>query len=208
MLRAAPSIMRMAALSLALAWTVLVGPPALAQGSSNPTNSQIAFSYLPPKSTKYLPMLARDTVGAYALSETGSGSDAFGLACKAEDRGDHYVLNGQKLWITNAFEAGVFIVFANANPNLVLPLDVARELEGPAFGRLHPEFVSLTGVESGAKTWEQVLPSGRAPENIVAFTSDRYSRAPLVIRGPGAGAAITASGIAADLCRLLPHGAH
>ncbi|MBV9187939.1 MAG: acyl-CoA dehydrogenase family protein, partial [Acidobacteria bacterium] len=59
---------------------------------------------------------ARDTVGAYALSEAGSGSDAFGLACKAEDRGDHYVLNGQKLWITNAFEAGVFIVFANANP--------------------------------------------------------------------------------------------
>ncbi|MBV8546411.1 MAG: acyl-CoA dehydrogenase [Acidobacteria bacterium] len=66
--------------------------------------------------SKYLPMLARDTVGAYALSEAGSGSDAFGLACKAEDRGDHYVLNGQKLWITNAFEAGVFIVFANANP--------------------------------------------------------------------------------------------
>jgi short-chain 2-methylacyl-CoA dehydrogenase len=66
--------------------------------------------------SKYLPMLARDTVGAYALSEAGSGSDAFGLACKAEDRGDHYVLNGQKLWITNAFEAGIFIVFANANP--------------------------------------------------------------------------------------------
>src|SRR5919201_2776859 len=67
--------------------------------------------------SKYLSLLARDTVGAYALSEAGSGSDAFGLACKAEDKGDHWVLNGQKLWITNAFEAGVFIVFANANPD-------------------------------------------------------------------------------------------
>src|SRR5213075_2399599 len=67
--------------------------------------------------SKYLTMLARDTVGAYALSEAGSGSDAFGLACKAEDKGDHWVLNGQKLWITNAFEANVFIVFANANPD-------------------------------------------------------------------------------------------
>jgi short-chain 2-methylacyl-CoA dehydrogenase len=67
--------------------------------------------------SKYLPMLTSDTVGAYALSEAGSGSDAFALATKAEDQGDHWVLNGQKLWITNAFEAGVFIVFANANPN-------------------------------------------------------------------------------------------
>src|SRR5881394_994614 len=65
--------------------------------------------------SKYFPMLTRDTVGAYALSEAGSGSDAFALATKAQDRGDHWVLNGQKLWITNAAEAGIFIVFANAN---------------------------------------------------------------------------------------------
>src|SRR5207237_977934 len=55
--------------------------------------------------------------GAYALSEAGSGSDAFALACRAVDKGDHFVLNGRKLWITNAVEAGVFIVFANANPD-------------------------------------------------------------------------------------------
>ena len=67
--------------------------------------------------SKYLSMLAKDTVGAYALSEAGSGSDAFALACRAEDKGDHWVLNGQKLWITNAYEAGFFIVFANANPD-------------------------------------------------------------------------------------------
>src|SRR5688572_4128835 len=67
---------------------------------------------------KYLPRLARDLVGAYALSESGSGSDAFALACRAIDSGDHYVLNGRKLWITNASEAGVFIVFATVNPEM------------------------------------------------------------------------------------------
>src|SRR5438445_3684535 len=65
---------------------------------------------------KYLPRLATDLVGAYALSEAGSGSDAFALACRAADKGDHFVLNGRKLWITNAIEAGLFIVFANVNP--------------------------------------------------------------------------------------------
>jgi alkylation response protein AidB-like acyl-CoA dehydrogenase len=65
---------------------------------------------------KYLPKLARDTVGAYALSESGSGSDAFALKLKAEKKGDKFVLNGHKLWITNANEAGLFLVFANAKP--------------------------------------------------------------------------------------------
>ncbi len=65
---------------------------------------------------KYLTRLAADTVGAYALSEAGSGSDAFALTTKAVDKGDHYVINGQKLWITNGNEAGIFIVFANAKP--------------------------------------------------------------------------------------------
>jgi short/branched chain acyl-CoA dehydrogenase len=66
---------------------------------------------------RYLPRLASDMVGAYALSEAGSGSDAFALATKAEEKGDHYVLNGRKLWITNGAEAGLFIVFANAAPD-------------------------------------------------------------------------------------------
>src|ERR1044071_3047875 len=64
----------------------------------------------------YLPRLAKDLVGAYALSEAGSGSDAFALACRAVDQGDHFILNGRKLWITNAMEAGLFIVFANVKP--------------------------------------------------------------------------------------------
>jgi alkylation response protein AidB-like acyl-CoA dehydrogenase len=65
---------------------------------------------------KYLPKLAADTVSSYALSEAGSGSDAFAMATQAQDAGDHFVLNGRKLWITNAAESGLFLLFANANP--------------------------------------------------------------------------------------------
>ncbi|HEV2176900.1 MAG TPA: acyl-CoA dehydrogenase [Terriglobia bacterium] len=66
----------------------------------------------------FLPRLARDTVGAYALSEPNSGSDAFGLETRAREDGGEYVLNGRKLWITNAKEAGIFIVFATVNREL------------------------------------------------------------------------------------------
>jgi alkylation response protein AidB-like acyl-CoA dehydrogenase len=65
---------------------------------------------------KYLPKLAASMVGAYALSEAGSGSDAFALTTRAVEQGDGFVLNGRKLWITNAAEADLFIVFANVNP--------------------------------------------------------------------------------------------
>ena len=64
----------------------------------------------------YLPRLSTNTVGAYALSEAGSGSDAFALQSRAELQGDNYVLNGRKMWITNSKEAGLFIVFATVNP--------------------------------------------------------------------------------------------
>jgi len=65
---------------------------------------------------RYLPRLARDMVASFALSEAGSGSDAFALATRAIRRGDHYSITGRKLWITNAAEAGLYLVFANANP--------------------------------------------------------------------------------------------
>jgi alkylation response protein AidB-like acyl-CoA dehydrogenase len=64
----------------------------------------------------YLPKLSSGTVGAYALSESGSGSDAFALTTRATATGDGFVVNGRKLWITNANEADIFIVFANLNP--------------------------------------------------------------------------------------------
>jgi alkylation response protein AidB-like acyl-CoA dehydrogenase len=66
---------------------------------------------------QYLPLLAGTTVGAYALSEAGSGSDAFALSTRAVDTVDAFALNGRKLWITNANEADLFIIFANADPD-------------------------------------------------------------------------------------------
>jgi len=65
---------------------------------------------------RFLPKMAADTIGAYALSEAGSGSDAFAMGTRAVQRGDDYVITGRKLWITNGNEAGLFIVFANVNP--------------------------------------------------------------------------------------------
>jgi butyryl-CoA dehydrogenase/short/branched chain acyl-CoA dehydrogenase len=88
---------------------------------------------------KYLPRLAVDMVGAYALSEAGSGSDAFGLATVAQPQGDCYVLNGRKLWISNAREAGLFVLFANADPaagyNGITAFLVERDFAGFQVGR-------------------------------------------------------------------------
>jgi alkylation response protein AidB-like acyl-CoA dehydrogenase len=67
--------------------------------------------------TRYCPKLANEWVGSYALSEASSGSDAFALKARAEKRGDRYILNGRKLWITNAHESSLFIVFANLDPD-------------------------------------------------------------------------------------------
>lgn len=66
---------------------------------------------------KYLPVLATDKVGSFALSESGSGSDAFALKTKAEKTKDGYILNGSKMWITNSAEAEVFVVLANLDPS-------------------------------------------------------------------------------------------
>jgi alkylation response protein AidB-like acyl-CoA dehydrogenase len=65
---------------------------------------------------EFLPRLTSNTIGAYALSEAGSGSDAFGLATRAEKRDGGWALTGRKLWITNGADAGIFVVFATANP--------------------------------------------------------------------------------------------
>lgn len=83
---------------------------------------------------RYLPQLSNEKVGAYCLSEAGSGSDAFALKATASDEGDHYLLNGAKLWITNANEADIFLVFANLNPEAgykgITAFIVERDFEG------------------------------------------------------------------------------
>jgi butyryl-CoA dehydrogenase/short/branched chain acyl-CoA dehydrogenase len=87
---------------------------------------------------RYLPRLAKDTVGAYALSEAGSGSDAFALQTQAVAAEGGYTLSGRKLWITNAAEAGIFLVFANADPKAgykgITCFIVERESHGLAIG--------------------------------------------------------------------------
>ncbi len=89
--------------------------------------------------SRYLPRLASETVGAYALSEAGSGSDAFALQTRARQDGDGWILSGRKLWITNGGEAGVFIIFANANPEAgyrgITAFVVERDYEGFAVGK-------------------------------------------------------------------------
>jgi alkylation response protein AidB-like acyl-CoA dehydrogenase len=89
--------------------------------------------------SRYLPRLATDMVGAYALSEAGSGSDAFALQTRARRDGDDWILDGSKLWITNGEEAGLFIVFANANPDAgykgITAFLVERETDGFLVGK-------------------------------------------------------------------------
>src|SRR5207249_1793276 len=88
---------------------------------------------------RYLPKLASNTVGAYALSEAGSGSDAFAMTTRAAEQGEGYVLTGRKVWITNANEAGLFIVFASVNPDAgyrgITAFLVERGFEGFTIGK-------------------------------------------------------------------------
>ncbi len=88
---------------------------------------------------RYLPRLTSDTIGAYALSEPASGSDAFGMTTRAVPRGDAWVLTGRKMWITNGAEAGIFVVFANTDPSKgykgITAFIVEREFAGFSVGK-------------------------------------------------------------------------
>ena len=88
---------------------------------------------------RYLPRLTSEMVGAYALSEAGSGSDAFGLATHAQKKGDRWILNGRKLWITNGAEAGLYVVFATVDPAAgykgITAFLVERNFKGFAVGK-------------------------------------------------------------------------
>src|SRR5687768_10532655 len=116
--------------------------------------------------SKYLPMLTSEVVGAYALSESGSGSDAFSLATKAEKRGDRWVLKGQKLWITNGAEAGVFVVFANADPSAgyrgITAFIIERDAKGFSVGKKEDKL----GIRASSTT-ELLLDDCEVPEENV-----------------------------------------
>jgi alkylation response protein AidB-like acyl-CoA dehydrogenase len=112
---------------------------------------------------KYLSRLVTDTVGAYALSEPSSGSDAFGLQTRAERRGDRYVLTGRKMWITNGAEAGVYVVFANANPSAgykgITAFIVERDFPGFSVGKKEDKL----GIRASSTT-ELILDECEVPE--------------------------------------------
>jgi len=123
---------------------------------------------------KYLPRLAADTVASYALSEAGSGSDAFALATQAQDRGDHFILNGRKLWITNAGEAGLFLLFANANPGAgyrgITAFLVERGFPGFQVGKKEDKL----GLRASS-TCELILDNCRVPrENVMGEVGKGY----------------------------------
>src|SRR6266853_5918296 len=116
---------------------------------------------------RYLPRMAADICGAYALSEAGSGSDAFGLQTKAALKGSEYVLNGRKLWITNAKEAGLFVLFATIDPAAgykgITAFLVAKDFPGFAVGKKEDKL----GIRASS-TCELILEDCRVPkENVL-----------------------------------------
>ena len=124
--------------------------------------------------TKYLARLTSDTVGAYALSETGSGSDAFGLATRAEQRDGRWILNGRKMWITNGGEAGVFVIFANANPSAgykgITAFIVERDFKGFRVGKKENKL----GIRASSTT-ELILDDCEVPdENVLGPVGQGY----------------------------------
>lgn len=128
----------------------------------------------PEQKSKYLPRLAANTVASYCLSEAGSGSDAFAMATRAEDKGDHFLLTGRKLWITNAAEAGFFLLFANANPSAgykgVTAFLIEREFPGFQVGKKEDKL----GLRASS-TCELILDNCRVPrENVMGEVGKGY----------------------------------
>jgi butyryl-CoA dehydrogenase/short/branched chain acyl-CoA dehydrogenase len=123
---------------------------------------------------RYFPKLAASWVGAYALSEAGSGSDAFALACRAVDKGQHYELTGRKLWITNAAEAELLIVLANADPSKgykgITAFLVERSFPGFSVGKKEDKL----GIRASS-TCELILESCLVPkENVLGEVGKGY----------------------------------
>jgi len=123
---------------------------------------------------RYLPRMASGTLGAYALSEAGSGSDAFALQTRAELKGDRYFLNGQKLWITNAVEADLFVLFATVDPALgykgITAFIIEKSFPGFQVGKKEDKL----GIRASS-TCELVLENCEVPrENVLGEVGKGY----------------------------------
>jgi alkylation response protein AidB-like acyl-CoA dehydrogenase len=123
---------------------------------------------------KYLPKMATEWVGAYALSEAGSGSDAFALTTRAEDKGDHWLLNGQKMWITNGKEAGLFIMIATVDAGAgykgITAFLVEKDFQGFTVGKKEDKL----GIRASS-TCELILEDCKVPkENMLGEKGKGY----------------------------------
>ena len=129
-------------------------------------NNALVRWLTPEQKTEFFPRLATDTVGAYALSEAGSGSDAFAMQTRARLDGDTYVLNGRKMWTTNGAEAGVYLLFANADPDKgykgVTAFMVERGAPGFSVGKKEDKL----GIRASS-TCELILEDVRVPRGRV-----------------------------------------
>ena len=123
---------------------------------------------------KYLTQMAESRVGAYALSEAGSGSDAFALKTRAVDKGDHYELTGQKLWITNGNEAEIFLLFATVDPDAgykgITAFIVEKSFDGFTVGKKEDKL----GIRASSTT-ELILDNCKVPkENVLGEVGKGY----------------------------------
>ncbi|MER3431191.1 MAG: acyl-CoA dehydrogenase [Blastocatellia bacterium] len=123
---------------------------------------------------KYLPQLASGRVGAYALSEAGSGSDAFALKTRAVDKGDAFEISGQKLWITNGNEAEIFILFATVDPDAgykgITAFIIEKGFEGFSVGKKEDK----VGIRASSTT-ELIVENCKVPkENVLGEIGKGY----------------------------------
>jgi short-chain 2-methylacyl-CoA dehydrogenase len=147
--------------------------------------------------SRWLPRSATDTVASYALSEAGSGSDAFALQTRAVEEGDAFRLTGRKLWITNAAEAGFFLVFANVNPEAgykgITAFLVERQFAGFSVGKKEDKL----GIRASS-TCELILEDCRVPKaNLVGETGKGYKIAIETLNEGRIGIAAQMTGLAA-----------
>ena len=144
----------------------------------------------------YLPQLASEKVGAYALSEAASGSDAFGMQSRAEQQGDRWILTGRKLWITNGAEAEIFVVFANANPGAgykgITAFVVERGFPGFAVGKKEDKL----GIRASSTT-ELILDGVEVPnDNVLGPVGQGYKIAIDTLNGGRVGIGAQMIGVA------------
>jgi alkylation response protein AidB-like acyl-CoA dehydrogenase len=149
----------------------------------------------------YLPQLISEKIGAYALSEGVSGSDAFGMATRAEQRGDRWILTGRKLWITNGAEAQIYVVFANANPSAgykgITAFVVEREFPGFSVGKKEDKL----GIRASSTT-ELILDAVEVPaQNMLGPQGQGYKIAIDTLNGGRVGIGAQMIGVAQGALR-------